>query len=325
MSGLQNLVENEFKLSSPNSRPTKRLVSLRLLHKAKKLRKKLIEAHSELPRRLGQLQDHRIRLELSGVSFVQDQLQTKMSRLESQAVSAIQHLAHIHRIQEEQNRTQADMNSAFQILPRMLSSLELRRSSISLVSNVSSTPSSENLHSPSPFQIPTRPFTYESIIIKGQYYTSKSCHISCRCKCHLEQKAVSPSNIISLLGQLFIGYKALPGLRVSCTDPLCKKDKNTAIKISYYFPQWWVRQRVMKFEANYHASRGPEIALSFPRIVPINSYIFAFTYIGHLESIKNLFNSGLASPNDIRGSKLGETVLQVRTAFIQIDLLNVEC
>lgn len=317
---LQALVENELHISSNSFSARKGFAWLRVLRKSKKLRMKLVEAHSKLPRSLIQLQSHRIRWELRDISLVQNQLQDCMAKLESQATSTNQFMNQIRQFQEEQSRVQEDMHDTLQLLPRVFSLLEEDRKPCNLpmvsISNSqiagSSALPSEDFYNYLVLQTSAAALTYKSIVARGQYNLTRSCEPPCRCKCHIEQRMSSPSSVATLVGQIFIGYKALPSLRTTCTDHLCKSGRNTYINISYFFPHWWVQQKVMILNAYYQASTGLGIALSVPRVVTNDSQIFFYVELGNIETIRDMFARGLASPKDI-GDKRGETLLHVRS------------
>lgn len=310
---LQGLVENEFKLLT-SSRTFKSLIWPRAKRKTTKLRRKLAEAHFGLPRRLGQLNDQRIKFELNDIRLVQEQIKAGISRLESHAIATSQQIAH-HRDGQEVRRenllltkqTPADIGMALQPVPDMPPSsdrseemlfCELESFGPGIRHSKRSIPSNEtfpSFHPPieRPQSLPTSESitNYRSILIEGRTLTSRACPSSCRCKCHLEQKAVSPLSLLSLLGQLFIHYKALPGLRISCTDALCEKDRSSMVNVAYVFPQWWVRQRMMVIRLRYQTLQGPGITISFPRIVSDSSLIVHYVR-GVVEKMKDLFVRG---------------------------------
>ena len=55
---------------------------------------------------------------------------------------------------------------------------------------------------------------------------------------------------------------------------------------------------------------GPEVSLNFPRIVPDSARIFRHALSADMDDMRDLFASGLASPNDT-DALTGTTVLHV--------------
>lgn len=315
---LKHIAGDELQ-SCDGSASAKRITWLRVKRKTKALRKKLAEVHSELPRRLDQLEHHRIRIELN-------HLMAGVQRLEYSAEATTQQLARLcdgdetpsePRFATQQSKTNANVvyqvsqHTPFEprknpelIHQNFASSVNLSTESPSQMITYSksnaTTSMLEHVYPPHSLPVPNTT-TFKSLIVNANFRGTEPCPMECRCKCHLEKSAVSPLSISGLLGQLFIGYKALPMIPTLCTDSSCQKDKVPTVRISYRFPPWWIRHRLMILRAQYQAWQGPEIALEFPRILPPNAQIFIQTSInGSVEGVKELFSKGLASPKDRR-------------------------
>lgn len=114
----------EVELKNHRDAPSsKRVAWVRAKRKTKALRKKLAEVHSELPCRFSQLENYRIKIELSNVHFLQEHLEAGVERLESFAASTTQQLVRLSDVEETQSeillatqQTQADMKVVSQAL-----------------------------------------------------------------------------------------------------------------------------------------------------------------------------------------------------------------
>lgn len=323
---LKVILEDE--LNGDNSSTSrKRFAWLRAKRKTKALRRSLARVHSELPRRLSQIERHQIKTELSNLSSVQAHLLAGVERLESFASSTTQQLARLddadytlYKVTPALLQNQANMDVSFKTLqhkvPRTLYNAELNSQNFTLSSNLS-TKNTQRMATHAtviePISI-VEAFTHESLMINAHFRTTRACEKpTCKCKCHQRQRLISPFRLAGLIGQCAVGYKALPILPKFCTDSSCKKDETSTINISYIFPRWWIRRRMMILSAKYEACQGPVIALEFPRIVSPCSPISSYTSSGNrIELIKGLFNHGLASPKDLRSSDM-RTPLQVNT------------
>lgn len=91
---LKNLIQ--ILLSRPeDSTSVRRYAWFKSKKKIRKLRTKLVEIHNELPKRLGEVEGSRIKLELANVVLLQQQISSRLSRVEavgdttSQRVSAV--------------------------------------------------------------------------------------------------------------------------------------------------------------------------------------------------------------------------------------------
>ncbi|KAL9612523.1 MAG: hypothetical protein Q9167_002908 [Letrouitia subvulpina] len=70
-----------------------------------------------------------------------------------------------------------------------------------------------------------------------------TCLLDCRCRCHSYQTIRSPNFLNSMLGSLFIGYRASPWLSQRCNDPACQ-NKATRIEVTYTFPIWLMKRHI---------------------------------------------------------------------------------
>ncbi|KAL9044028.1 MAG: hypothetical protein Q9214_002806 [Letrouitia sp. 1 TL-2023] len=70
-----------------------------------------------------------------------------------------------------------------------------------------------------------------------------TCSPDCRCRCHSYQTIRSPNFLNSMLGSLFIGYRASPWLNQRCNDRACT-NKATRIEVTYTFPAWLMKRHI---------------------------------------------------------------------------------
>jgi hypothetical protein len=121
------------------------------------------------------------------------------------------------------------------------------------------------------------------------------------------------------LGALFIGYTSLPLLRPSCNVSGCHRQKSQGLKLTWYFPTWFVK-RIIAFTYMHKPGNGLQVSLKVARIIDSGAPIFALTQLGDLNGIKTLLAQQLASPLDV-GHLDGCTPLFV-SLELQLILLN---
>jgi hypothetical protein len=124
-----------------------------------------------------------------------------------------------------------------------------------------------------------------------------TCDSECYCDCHQTKQARSPQVLDKLLGALFIGYTSLPLLRPSCNVSACHRQKSQGLKLTWYFPTWFVK-RMIAFTYMHKPGNGLQVSLKVARIVDNGAPIFALTQLGDLNGIKALLTQQQASPLD---------------------------
>ena len=100
------------------------------------------------------------------------------------------------------------------------------------------------------------------------------CSADCQCRCHSMCSIQSPNFLRSVIGRLFIGYRASPWLRQSCSVPECRLQARQ-LSVTYVFPTWIVQQAVYTSASSYW-SKGPE--LIFKVLNQRENLIFAEIY-----------------------------------------------
>lgn len=145
--------------------------------------------------------------------------------------------------------------------------------------------------------------------VEATLYRQSSCSSRCLCHCHKTYFAKTPTLTQDIIGSLFIGYSNTPINRKPCNEKLCKQQRSSLLKVNYYFPSWLLH-RMVAFKNIWNPNEGHQISVRIPRVVDPFSDVFLVADHGNLESLKELFDQGLASPFDISGDD-GESVLQV--------------
>lgn len=307
----------------------KRIAWLKAKKKTRRLSKKLARIHDDLPRRHGNAEGSRITLGLRDISNIQTDMSAGLSKLEdhvettSETVSQLRKALISSQLVQDQtvssiedlhkdtsqrlHRLESAILSSNDLLQRLPEILTLKIQTSQHVSTLetptraltgrSTTRQSEKATNTSS----TIQSAYHSIMIRSQYRAPNSCELACRCKCHFPQTLRSPTFLNKLLGGIFIGYKCLPlpGLAINCTDQRCRKNSVPKVYLTYFFPQWWIIDRMIILLAQWTTARGPELVLRFPRRVGDHAAVFKLALHGRIEDLKVLFRTGKASPNDV--------------------------
>ncbi|KAF2230896.1 ankyrin [Viridothelium virens] len=141
---------------------------------------------------------------------------------------------------------------------------------------------------------------YERVAVRAGHRASFFCRADCPCLCHTKSNVYFPETLRSLLGQLFAGYSGKPAIeRKPCSHSDCVRKRTPSTNVTYYFPRWWVAQKMLKLVAKMTALGGPQMTLEFPRIVPATARIFREALTADIDSVRDLFSAGLASPADV--------------------------
>jgi hypothetical protein len=151
--------------------------------------------------------------------------------------------------------------------------------------------------------------------IRTAHFSRSPCERWCSCVCHKGRTLRSPQLFDLLVGKLFVGYSGLPLSHSKCDQRSCHSQSQRLAYITYYFPHWFLAQMVSLLVTTMPLT-GLTVALSVQRTVPANADIFAYTKLGDVEKIADLFKNGLASPNDVH-YETGVTALNVRLPFSQ--------
>lgn len=77
-----------------------------------------------------------------------------------------------------------------------------------------------------------------------------SCDAGCLCTCHFYNRIRSPAFLNSILGTLFIGYRAKALLRQVCSDAACRARANGTV-CTYTFPSWLLKCAISVSRSRY--------------------------------------------------------------------------
>lgn len=125
---------------------------------------------------------------------------------------------------------------------------------------------------------------------------------ACGCPDSRQLKYRSPSCLNTILGTLFVGYRASPWSKQTCDHIDCRQD-STALTFTYVFPQWLLN-RVFFTTMDYSSLKGPELCLRVMRVRPNDADIFRLFRIrgciSRIDHVKRLLNSGKGSILDVR-------------------------
>ena len=141
---------------------------------------------------------------------------------------------------------------------------------------------------------------WSSIGIRADMGNIFECSRVCNCSCHVRRSLKSPRLLDGFLGTLFVGYSGSPLLSQRCDQVSCRGRKISTTSFIYQFPQWFLISRMILLKAKFTALYGPELSLRFNRVVDGKALVFYYATTGDLSKMKELFQKGCASPNDVR-------------------------
>ena len=146
--------------------------------------------------------------------------------------------------------------------------------------------------------------------IRTAQFPRTACTPWCSCACHRKGCLNTPQILQRVLGTLFIGYSGFPMLTEPCDQHGCHLRASPTSSITYFFPPWFLA-RAVSLVLSYTPLAGPVATLKTQRAVSGDADVFNFAKLGEVEKLKNLFESGLASPHDVHFES-GVTPLHVR-------------
>lgn len=161
------------------------------------------------------------------------------------------------------------------------------------------------------------PPTQPAPTIRVQTSIQRSCTGLCKCICHRPTTLTSPEWLKGLVGLLFIGYTGSPLLNVyarPCSENLCRKNKNSLLKVNYLFPSWFF-PRMISLRDRWNPTDGHLLTVRTPRVVS-NTPIWATITSGNLAQLQMLFAQGNASPFDV--DPVGTSALIVRAVLFAL-------
>ena len=141
---------------------------------------------------------------------------------------------------------------------------------------------------------------------------TRSSYATCGCLDSRQLNFKSPNFLNSILGSLFVGYRASPRSKQTCDNIDCRRDSTTLI-YTYIFPQWLLN-RVFLAKMVYNSSKGPELCVRVLRVRPETAEIFYVLKVSlpdssRCEHVQRLLMNGEASVLDV--SSKNKTALEV--------------
>ncbi|CAN9449244.1 unnamed protein product [Alternaria alternata] len=126
-----------------------------------------------------------------------------------------------------------------------------------------------------------------------------TCATHCLCACH-KPLLLRTSNVVAkTIGFLFLGLTAVPCFRPRCDVSACPGNAATSLKLTYYFPHWFV-SRALRFV--YQTSLGgPELIIRLPRIVEDDHTTLHLSAWGNAKSLAEELNHKSLAPTDVSG------------------------
>lgn len=144
--------------------------------------------------------------------------------------------------------------------------------------------------------------------IRTEVQSVRTCKSWCSCLCHASRRACLFYALQNVIGTLFVGYTGLPVLTPPCNEKTCRRSSIPSFHLAYFFPAWLLF-RISKIHAAFDLMKGPQVSLSFPRVVPQYSPLWRFATTGDIPSIQRIFSLREASPLDV--TVIGHTALHV--------------
>ncbi|KAK4227118.1 ankyrin repeat-containing domain protein [Podospora fimiseda] len=126
-----------------------------------------------------------------------------------------------------------------------------------------------------------------------------TCLPRCKCTCHRTKKSATPSFLSCALGQLFVEHVGIPIISTKCNRQECTNAQPSQVYAEYWFPLGIFWSSIIRFSANYQSNIGPSFQLSTLRRILDSAPAVNFAIRGDIESLKDLFRRGLASPQDV--------------------------
>ena len=141
----------------------------------------------------------------------------------------------------------------------------------------------------------------------------------CSCVCHSPRRFTSAHWLLKAVGTLFVGYSGHPTSILQLYPELnCQCKRASTFSVTYIFPFWFFTM-VVATSLTFAFSGEIQTSLKIRRQIAPGAEVFRLTYQDDVNGLKQLFNKGLASPNDISYID-GTTPLGVSTFFLLVQL-----
>ncbi len=128
--------------------------------------------------------------------------------------------------------------------------------------------------------------------VEALYMSGNGCNPWCGCVCHITRTLSSPSALQNVIGTLLFGY--VGGLlSPSCDEPLCLRRSPAALRITYFFPRWFLARALS------YVSFGPAVSIKVLPMRGKDDIIFTYASGGSTGELLKMFDAGVASALDI--------------------------
>lgn len=140
------------------------------------------------------------------------------------------------------------------------------------------------------------------VAIRVMQYAA-SCAPGCRCSCHKNSRSTTPAIMDRVLGRLFLGYAGLPLLSPKCSNRDCQKAQVPHVSLEYWFPLGFLWSQIIRVQGSFSQTSGPQFQIKTMRRVSDAAPCVKFALEGNMPALKDLFVRGLASPQDVSGTR----------------------
>ena len=122
----------------------------------------------------------------------------------------------------------------------------------------------------------------------------------CGCRCHIRTKSELLSGWGAYFGLLNVESSGI-SWNSTCDQIACKRRGKPLLKVKYYLPKWLFDPRMFAFNFSRTSLGDPVCALKIRRLRPMDALVFRFVRDDNVEGLKQLFEKGEATPDDIQG------------------------
>ena len=147
--------------------------------------------------------------------------------------------------------------------------------------------------------------------------TMRLCSPYCKCSCHGQSVFKTPQVLQQITGYLLLGYSGRHILQQQCIPSYFRRTLKS-MQMTYFFPRWFVSRAI---SISMSHTMSPTLSIKSRRVVPEVNQLFSLSKFGDVEGIRCLFNSRLASPDDvhIRWGKTALHVMMFSGLYLHID------
>ena len=120
----------------------------------------------------------------------------------------------------------------------------------------------------------------------------------CKCRCHRLKYRTVPLIFTKAFGNFVIGATGHCPYQPTCEGLACSGPPRPHLSVGYYFPSWLLSQIIL-FAYTRRPYGNPSFGLHMRNLLPEHSPILAAITEGRIADIKSMFESRMASPDDM--------------------------